>query len=60
MSKTPKRPRDPNHRAKRMVDIAAGEASDRAPTSEEQGKDAAAIVRGHPADYRAVNPARHP
>jgi len=37
MTKTPKRPRDLNQWAKRMVDIATGEASDREPTAEEQG-----------------------
>ena len=41
--KHPKRPRD---WAKRMVDIATGEASDREPTREEQGKDPAAVVLG--------------
>jgi hypothetical protein len=46
MPKTPKRPRDPNQWAKRMVDIATGEASDRKPTPEEQGKDPSAVARG--------------
>ena len=46
MTKTPKRPRDLNQWAKRMVDIATGEASDREPTPEEQGKDPNAVVRG--------------
>jgi phage gp16-like protein len=46
MSKTPKRPRDLNQWAKRMVDIATGEASDRELTPEEQGKDPAAVKRG--------------
>jgi hypothetical protein len=36
--KHPKRPRDLNQGAKRMLDIATGEASDAAPTPEEQGK----------------------
>jgi hypothetical protein len=44
--KHPKRPRDLNQWAKRMVDIATGEASDREPTPEEQGKDPAAVARG--------------
>ena len=46
MTKAPKRPRDLNQWAKRMVDIATGEASDREPTPEEQGKDMAAVARG--------------
>ncbi len=44
--KHPKRPRDLNQWAKHMVDLATGEASDREPTPEEQGKDAAAVARG--------------
>jgi hypothetical protein len=39
MTKTPTRPRDLNQWAKRMVDIATGEADGREPTPEEQGKD---------------------
>ena len=46
MTKTPSRPRDLNQWAKRMVDIATGEASDTPPTPEEQGKDPAAVKRG--------------
>src|ERR1700722_1133906 len=46
MNKLPKRPRDLNQWAKRMVDIAVGEASDREPTPEEQGKSARAVARG--------------
>jgi len=46
MSKEPKRPRDLNQWAKRMVDIATGEADDREPTPEEQGKDPAAVSLG--------------
>jgi hypothetical protein len=46
MTRVPKRPRDLNQWAKRMVDIAAGEASDREPTPEEQGKDPAAVALG--------------
>ena len=42
MTKAPKRPRDLNQWAKRMVDIATGETTDREPTPEEQGKDPAA------------------
>ena len=44
--KHPKRPRDLNQWAKRMVDIATGEVSDLTTTPEEQGKDAAAVVLG--------------
>jgi hypothetical protein len=46
MTKTPKRPRDLNQWARRMVDIATGEASDREPTPEEEGKDPAAVSLG--------------
>jgi hypothetical protein len=45
--KHPKRPRDLNQWAKRMVDIATGEVSEQEPTPEEQGKDPAAVARGH-------------
>jgi hypothetical protein len=44
--KHPKRPRDLNQWAKRMVDIATGAVEDREPTPEEQGKDPAAVARG--------------
>ncbi len=44
--KYPKRPRDLNQWAKRMVDIATGIASDREPTPDEDGKDPAAVARG--------------
>jgi len=44
--KHPKRPRDLNQWAKRMLDLATGEAEDREPTPEEQGKDPAAVERG--------------
>jgi hypothetical protein len=46
MTKPPKRPRDLNQWAKRMVDIATGAVSDQEPTPEEQGKDPAAVARG--------------
>ena len=46
MTKVPKRPRDLNQWAKRMLDIATGEVSDREPTPEEQGKDPAAVALG--------------
>jgi hypothetical protein len=45
-NKQPKRPRDPNEWAKRMVEIATGEVEDREPTPEEQGKDPAAAALG--------------
>jgi hypothetical protein len=41
--KRPKRPRDPNQLAKRIVDIATGEAEDRDP---DDGKDPAAVALG--------------
>ena len=41
-----KRPRDPNQLGKMIVDISVGEVEDRAPTPEEQGKDAAAVSLG--------------
>jgi hypothetical protein len=46
MPKLPKRPRDLNQWAKRMVDIATGDVDDREPTPEEQGKDPAAVSLG--------------
>jgi hypothetical protein len=46
MTKPPKRPRDLNQWAKRMVDIATGAVNDREPTPEEEGKDPAAVARG--------------
>jgi len=46
MTKTPKRPRDPNQLANFIVDVASGAIEDRAPTSEEQRKDPAAVARG--------------
>ena len=42
-----KRPRDLNQWAKRVADIVSGEVEDREPTLEEQGKDPAAVKRGH-------------
>jgi hypothetical protein len=44
--KRPKRPRDLNQWAKRMVDLATGDASDREPTPEERGVSPAAVTRG--------------
>lgn len=46
MDKPLKRPRDPAHLAKLMIDIASGEVEDREPTPEEQGKSAKAVARG--------------
>jgi hypothetical protein len=46
MADQPKRPRDPAQLAKLIVDIATGEAEDREPTPEEQGKDPAAVAMG--------------
>jgi hypothetical protein len=46
MTTQPKRPRDLNQWAKRMVDIATGEASDRELTAEERGVDPAASAMG--------------
>lgn len=45
-SKTPKRPRDLNQWAKRMLDIATGEAGDAASTPADEGKDPAAVALG--------------
>jgi hypothetical protein len=41
-----KRPRDFSQAAKLVIDIATGEAEDREPTPEEQGKDPAAAALG--------------
>ena len=41
-----KRPRDANQLANSIVDIATGEANDRKPAPEEQGKDPAAVSLG--------------
>lgn len=43
MTTKPKRPRDPNQRAKLIVDIATGEAEDCKP---DDGKDPAAVALG--------------
>jgi hypothetical protein len=61
MTKAPKRPRDLNQWAKRMVDIATGEASDREPTAEERGVDPAASAmgkKGGPARAASLSPER--
>jgi hypothetical protein len=46
MAKHPKRPRDPAQLAKLIVDIATGQADDKEPTPEEQGKNPAAVALG--------------
>jgi hypothetical protein len=46
MPKHPKRPRDLTQWAKRMVDIATGDATDHEPTPEDRGKDPAAVSLG--------------
>jgi hypothetical protein len=46
MSKPPKRPRDFSQAAKFVIDVATGQAEDREPTPEEQGKDPAAAALG--------------
>jgi hypothetical protein len=61
MTKAPKRPRDLNQWAKRMVDIATGEVSDREPTPEERGVDPAASAmgkKGGPARSASMTPER--
>jgi hypothetical protein len=63
--KHPKRPRDLNQWAKRMVDIATGQVEDCEPTPEEQGKDPAAVSLGRRGGLkggkaRASSMARHP
>ncbi len=44
MTRTPKRPRDPNQLAKLIVDLATGEATE--PMTEDDGKDPAAVSLG--------------
>ena len=45
--KHPKRPRDPNQLAKRILDIASGEVEDReTPSLADDGKDPAAVALG--------------
>lgn len=46
MTKHPRRPRDFSQAAKFVVDVATGQAEDRAPTPEEEGKDPAAAALG--------------
>jgi len=59
--KHPKRPRDLNQWAKRMVDIATGQVEDREPTPEERGVDPAASAmgrKGGPARAASMTPER--
>lgn len=59
--KHPKRPRDLNQWAQRMVDIATGETEDREPTPEERGVDPAASAmgkKGGPARAASMTPER--
>jgi hypothetical protein len=61
LTKTPKRPRDLNQWAKRMVDLATGDAEDREPTPEERGVDPAASAmgkKGGPARAASMTPER--
>jgi hypothetical protein len=55
LSNHPKRPRDLNQWAKRMVDIATGAVEDREPTPEEQGKDPAAVSLGRRGGLKGGN-----
>jgi hypothetical protein len=59
--KHPKRPRDLNQWAKRMVDIATGTVEDRESTPEERGVDPAASAmgrKGGPARAASLTPER--
>ncbi len=61
MNKSPKRPRDFSQAAKFVVDVATGQAEDRAPTPEELGKDPAAAAmgrKGGAARAKAMTPER--
>lgn len=46
MTKPPKRPKDFSQAAKLVIDVATGQAEDRPPTPEEQGKDPGAAAMG--------------
>ena len=46
MTEHKKRPRDPSQLAKFIVDVATGQAEDRPPSPEEEGKDPAAANMG--------------
>ena len=52
MSKTPKRPRDPNQLAKLITDIATGEITE---SPEENGKDPAAVALGRKGGLKGGN-----
>jgi hypothetical protein len=56
-----KRPRDFSQAAKLVIDVATGQAEDREPTSEEQGKDPAAAAlgrKGGAARAKSMSPER--
>ncbi len=46
MTRTPKRPRDPNQLAKLIVDIATGSADESGPHAPDPNKDPAAVALG--------------
>jgi len=46
MAQHPRRPRDPNQLAKRIVDLATGEATEQTPFPPDDGKDPAAVSLG--------------
>jgi hypothetical protein len=61
MTNAPKRPRDTNQWAKRMVDIVTGDADDKEPTPQERGVDPAASAmgkKGGPARAASLTPER--
>ena len=61
MTRTPKRPRDPNQLAKMIVDLSTGQVEDREPTPEERGVDPAASAmgkKGGPARAASMTPER--
>ena len=61
MTKPPKRPRDFSQAAKLVIDVATGQAEDREPTPEEQGKNPAAAAlgrKGGAARAKSMNPER--
>lgn len=55
MSKTPKRPRDPNQLAKMMIDIATGEADQPEKSATEKRASKAGVIGG-PARAKALTP----
>jgi len=56
MSKTPKRPRDPNQLAKSIVDIVTGEAPETAPSRAVVARARKAGARGGPARAMKLTP----